>query len=460
MENKPIECYFTLHGINYKNGFVTSCPQSPQKLFKIENVIKPSEIFNSEGFRKHRLEMMSGTWSRGCHLCKDPESIGNSSMRQSYKPELSFYESESRYINEFNRKSLPGEVWPKGLKHIELRFSNSCNMACKHCSVVYSSGWVSKLKNYVPDKEDIKYDIKQLLRTEHRVNENDIDIIEISLNQVKEIVDDLCEYALGLEKVEFAGGEVLNQKQFFYFLELLANHPNAKDLLISFYTNFNADFDPEKLQNLLKPFGHVFINISVDAGKNIYPYFRTGDWEKLKENIKKFRNYSNNSTIMSVITTSVYQIMDLQNIFSSLLELDFFNINSSIVFSPIYLNPALLTFKFRNHIIDDINETFEIIENEEKRRIKNKEFYRVSWRDDKFNDIETAKKSLNEIKNYVLNTDIEKQAQTLVEFQQEKEITFKKFLIYLKKTDTIWKQNFNDYIVNYKFVNNEIRRVK
>ena len=42
MENnsKPIECYFTLGGINYKNGFITSCPQQHEKMVEMSTTMK------------------------------------------------------------------------------------------------------------------------------------------------------------------------------------------------------------------------------------------------------------------------------------------------------------------------------------------------------------------------------------------------------------------------------------
>ena len=61
--------------------------------------------------------------------------------------------------------------------------------------------------------------------------------------------------------------------------------PNAENILLSFHSNFNAKFDPIELSHLLKPFGKALIHISLDAGTNIYSYFRTGNWEVLKENI-------------------------------------------------------------------------------------------------------------------------------------------------------------------------------
>jgi len=37
---------------------------------------------------------------------------------------------------------------------------------------------------------------------------------------------------------------------------------------------------------------------------------------------------------------------------------------------------------------------------------------------------------------------------------------FNRFLIYRKKSDEIWGQNFNDYYDNYQIENNELVRVK
>ena len=61
-----------------------------------------------------------------------------------------------------------------------------------------------------------------------------------------------------------------------------------------------------------------FIN---DAGKNIYSYFRDGKWSVLNENLKKFKQVNNFTVVDTVVTTSIYQIMDIENIMMSLLLL-------------------------------------------------------------------------------------------------------------------------------------------
>lgn len=436
---KPILCPYTLGGINYKNGFVTSCPQQSDQLhiYKTTHIIKPSEIINSEGFKNHRKEMMSGTWSKGCHLCKEAEEIGAPSMRQDYKAQTEYYNEDT------------GEVDFRSVRHIELRFSNACNMACLHCSDVYSSGWMSKLKHYQSDEEDKKHKLVQLTRTFHKQSSDEDLTISISMEEMEQIVDDLNSNFPNIQKIDFAGGEVLYQKQFFPCLERLANHPNAKNISLTFHTNFNTDFDPKRLAELLSVFRQRIIHMSLDAGTNIYPYFRTGNWQVLKENIRKFREADSKSQLNIVCTTSAYQIMDIENVFESFLTLDVDSIDSSITYTPRYMNPSVMTLKFKDEVYADIQNTYNLINAEKTKRMNNLENYKHlrSWDPvlKQFSDIETAFKAVKNIEHYTFN-------------RQSKIEEYEAFMVFIRKTDVIWKHNFNDYMKKYKFEDGQLKR--
>jgi len=438
-----IACYYTLGGINYKNGFVTSCPQQSDQLHIIENtqVIKPSEIINSAGFKKHRQEMMSGTWSKGCHLCQEVEEANaGKTMRDDQPADETYYDADT------------GAIKFDGVHHVELRFSNACNMACLHCSEVYSSGWMTKLKHYEADQEDWDNKLIQLTRVMHRANPADDLSIGISIEQMTEIVTDLNANFPLIEKVDFAGGEVLYQKQFFPCLELLGQHPNAKNMTLCFHSNFNAKFDPAKLYELLLPFGKVTIMMSIDSGKNIYPYFRTGDWNVLKTNIAAFKalDKSKKFDMNLVCTTSAYQIMDIEDVMESFLSLDIDWINSSIVYTPRYLSPALMMHNFEEHVRADLAKARQVIDKEKEKRFADLETYSTlrSWRKGKqhFADIDSAYEALDNIEDYVYNfkTDIKQ---------------YEAFLVYIRKTDMIWKQSFNDHFTKYQYIDNKIVRV-
>ena len=429
-----IPCYYTLAGINYKNGFVTSCPQQPDRFFDItaSQTILPSEIINSTNFRNHRKEMMSGQWSKGCHLCKDvEENNAGKSMRTNLPID--------NYLRYFTIDSH-GSIGFEKLRHVELLFSNACNMACLHCSTVYSSGWMTKLKNYQATDEDRFYGLHQLTREMHGPNTSSIDL---DINQVERIVNDLNNNFPNIEMIDFAGGEPLYQKQFLLALQLLSNHPNAKNILITFHTNFNVDFNAEELSEILSKFRSSRIMISVDSGKNIYPYFRTGNWDKLVSNISKFRSVNNFSNLNAVCTTSIYQMMDIEDVFKSLLTLDVDYIDSSIVYTPKYLNPALILWH--------LNNTLNAIESIKQQRYNNLEESKKlrSWADEVtgFTDITSATSSLQRIIDYVSNTNMEYKH-------------YHSFLKFVSKTDILWKQNFNDIFTKFNFVNNELIRIK
>ena len=211
------------------------------------------------------------------------------------------------------------------------------------------------LNDYVPDVEDHTHHLDQLTGTMHRESKDDDLSIDLPMSEVERIVNDLNNNFPNIEKIDFAGGEVLHQKQFFPCLERLANHPNAENIELSFHTNFNAKFDPVQLSKLLEPFGKTGIKMSLDAGKNLYPYFRGGDWEVLKENVRKFNEINDFTKLEN--SSLKFNSSVIFYIFKIFLELDVQDIDSSIVFTPGYLNPALMMFHFKDEVKPSVCKT-------------------------------------------------------------------------------------------------------
>ena len=430
-----ISCLYALGGINYKNGVITCCPRQANQLVFTHETILPSKIYNHENFKNLRKSLYENKWPSGCDTCEDMEKDNLKSMRQDFiLRNNKFYKSNGNSLAisfelmkcyDINSHSMDF----KGLTHVEFRFSTACNFSCLHCSKVYSSGWAKKLENYEPDNEVIQNDIRQLLGTEHRHGPNDKSEMRLTTKQALEIVDDLNENFPNLKYIEFAGGELLYQKQFFPTLKKLAEHPNAKNMLISFHTNFNANFDVEELTEVLSPFGESCVIISVDAGRKTYSYFRHGgEWDKLKSNIINFKKINDFSYIDISCTTSIYQIMDIYDVFDSFFELEC-SFDASIVQTPKYINPSIIMFDFEKETLKDFDKTENMIKRKNTRFKTN------------------ATKWFNYVTNYVMNTKIN--------YNQ-----FNRFLVYRKKSDEIWGQDFNDYFENYQIENDELIRVK
>ena len=430
-----ISCYYALGGINYKNGVITTCPRQADQLVFANETILPSKIFNHKNFRSLRKKMYEDKWPSGCDTCENMEKNNLSSMRMDYQLDSNnvFHKHDINGQAEKSNVKLmqcynsnTHEVTNEGLKHVEFRFSTACNFSCLHCSKVYSSGWSKKLAGYEPDDETIRYDLRQLLGTEHRHGPNDKNEMSLTTKEALMIAEDLNEHFPNIEFIDFAGGEVLYQKQFFPTLKKLSEHPNAKNMLISFHTNFNADFDVYELSDVLSSFGQSSILISIDAGRSFYSYFRHGGtWDKLEQNIKNFKQYNNFTSVDISCTTSIYQMFDIYDVFDSFFSLNCF-FDASIVQTPQYLDPSLIFHEYKEETIDDIKKTDELIS--------------------KYNKNLNARHWFNYIVNYVMNTKISYNH-------------FNRWLIYRKKSDEIWGQNFNDYFKNYQIVDNELVRV-
>jgi len=434
-----IDCYYALGGINYKNGVITTCPRQANQLVFANETILPSEIYNHKNFKHIRKLLHNNVWPSGCDTCEDMEKDNLKSMRLDFVLKNNkFFKNTATGFNEAENgdRSLldcynesEHSVDFRGLKHVELRFSTACNFSCLHCSKVYSSGWSKKLKNYEPDHEVIRNDLRQLMGTEHRHGPNDNSEMRLTTEQAIKIVEDLNENFPNVRYVDFAGGELLYQKQFFPTLRKLAEHPNAKNMLISFHTNFNANFSVDELSDVLSKFKESCIIISVDAGRNTYSYFRHGgEWDKLKLNLVDFKKINKFSHIDISCTTSIYQIMDIYDVFDSFFELNC-SFDASIVQTPKYINPSIIMFDFEKETLKDFEKTEQLLKN-----IKSK--FKLK-----------ATKWFNYITNYVKNTRLSYN-------------NFNRFLIYRKKSDELWGQNFNDYFQNYQIEDNELIRIR
>jgi organic radical activating enzyme len=410
--SKP--CFYAIHGINYKNGFVTSCPIQVDNLHLLDGSV-PSEFINNEGFKDHRKRLWNGEYPWGCLQCQETENDGSTPMRNDKQDWMT-----TEY---FNKET--GEIDFKSIQHIEIRFNNSCNMACLHCDSVFSSGWETKLKKYKPDEEDVRLDFQQLLSTRHRPQDKSIKLprIAMGLDEVDRIADDLIQNFPNIRQFDCSGGEPLKQREYLHLLDRLSEHPNAKGMTAMFYTNFNADFDPIKLSDKLKKFRDAIIHISVDAGTNIYSYFRDGEWDKLKSNINAFNEVAVKGRLSAVITTSIYQVMDIYNVFESVMELDVSVIDPAIVVTPSYINPAILMNTNPDELISDIERTRQMILN------KIEEYGERKHHD--------ALRSLEHIEEYVVNH-IPPLGDT------------ERFLKYTKKVDKLFNKNFNNHFPNYQ----------
>ena len=111
-----------------------------------------------------------------------------------------------------------------------------------------------------------------------------------------------------------------------------------------------------------------------------------------------------------------------------------------------------MMIEHRESVLKDIAEVKKLIMKEKVKRFSNlaEEIKRRAWSDQYkiFTDLYTAQKAIENIERYVTHNN----TATADEYEAMK--------IYIRKTDTIWKQNFNNHFVKYKFIDGQIIRIE
>ena len=215
---------------------------------------------------------------------------------------------------------------------IDVRWNNTCNLACTYCSEVFSTKWAS---------------IKGIAKNEN-IN-----------NQYQQVIDYIEKHKTYVKEVAMVGGEPLMMKENHTLLKIL-----PEDVLITLITNMTVDFDKFPVpQNLLKR-ERVGWSMSFDNVEERFEYVRWGStWEQLNKNVTTVSDKINNSNHHGGIH-AVYNIYNC----TRLCDLKYYAIEHNIGITWQYiwgdqLDPTQHNEKVRKLALDEIQkyrDTFEI----------------------------------------------------------------------------------------------------
>ena len=203
------------------------------------NVQKNSivEIVDSEKLSKIKEDFLEGKTNPNCVSCDDIEK------RSGF----------SNVKNQYN-KSFPDIH--AGIKKLDIRWSNLCNLHCIYCDQYSSSTWAEK------------YDPASVKNIQ---NKNDIDLENWILARADQ-----------LDELQLLGGEPLLMKQNLELLELLLKvNPNVN---LRINTNL-SNVDTKVFETACK-FQNVHWTISVETLNDEYEYIRYGgNWFDFMNNL-------------------------------------------------------------------------------------------------------------------------------------------------------------------------------
>lgn len=253
------------------------CP-APRNMISIEpdGFVKPCCVYKGESPKATTLESITqafdnnqkiatelelGNWPKGCKSC----------LRQ----------EENKVISKRNK--LLRKNWSDNFSHLEITFSNSCNLNCIMCDSSYSSKW----------KE---WD-RELGRTVFPAWRLPVDPIE------------LAEFCTKLDSIEILGGEPLYDKSFIKFINHLSQQKNQPKVLIT----TNATIINDKIIDSLSNITDLSLNFSIDGVDQIYKYVRGFDFDTTYANYTRLKQLKNLTYSCIHYTISYANVFNLSN---------------------------------------------------------------------------------------------------------------------------------------------------
>lgn len=244
--------------------------QEPSKDQNIRNTT-PQEWTDGSYVQNITKQFERGQWPLACEKCRLLEQAGETSKR---------LQSNSLYSG-------------TGIKFVDIRLGNTCNLRCQTCWPVSSSRIAADMISF--NKQSIASPWDSMIPIDFETNSNwqeNIALLDSLIN-------------VGLEEIYITGGEPFLVKNLDRILNQLS--PNTR---IRFNTN-GTIYNKETLK-ILDKFDSVQIDISVDAYGSKNDYIRVDSvWDTVEKNIKKFASrYQVNITP----TVSVYNILYLDEL--------------------------------------------------------------------------------------------------------------------------------------------------
>ncbi len=272
-----------------------------------ERYIDTDQINKSETWKELQEAIDNKVKLPSCNHCWRDEAAGVVSYRQTSNV---FY---SRFVKDDSYRE-------KKLRFLELMFGNTCNLACRSCSSVYSSKWQAV------DKYLLSQNLSPM-----RLN-------NLSFPNWREL--DLT----NLYSLKLMGGEPFYQKTALELLQYLDDNDILQNVVLSIPTNGTIQLSDTWIELLNK--AHVVnLYVSIDAYGKLNNYIREGsDWDFLVENLNDIKKNLKKGNPISINTVVSAYNVNVLNELSTFLQDKFPNIHhyQDLAYYPDYLDTALL----------------------------------------------------------------------------------------------------------------------
>ena len=286
---------------NASGNYRVCCNSTPGKNFilgkdgkamKITKA-KPSEVWNSDTYKKIRTEMLEGQQPDMCERCFKEEATGIKSARQNWNDK--WYDETKEYAVE---SSLD-------IEYVDLRLGNLCNLKCRMCNPYSSNQWVDEWNTVVKTAKLVP-DFPLTVEEAERLNNMDWPEDPRTWASIIEIAD-------SIEEIYLTGGEPTLAIEQYKLFDILIEKNLSKNIKLKYNTNLTNI--PKKMIEYWSHFRTVQLNASIDAHGELNRYIRypTG-WTSVEKNIDKFLSMPN-VQVQIHCTVQMYNILNLKELF-------------------------------------------------------------------------------------------------------------------------------------------------
>jgi len=303
-------------------GCVKLCCESQLQMMKDDGTFlnvadDPIELAWTNPLRKEVKDAFErGERHKNCQLCWILEDAGIQSKRQR--------DSKSPFTP---KTSLPDQpTW------IDLKLGNICNIKCRTCWAGSSTKWMKEHYDLYEKSSGITY----------RQFASKYDQHMRTLSEGHIAWDKISQWAPGLQRVEFYGGEPMYSSHHWDFLQKIVDEGHAHH--INLHYNTNGTIFPEQHIHIYEKFANVGINFSIDGIDKKFEYVRhPAKWNEVYSNIQKWKSISpfvnrkNNSFLSCCLTISNYNIHSTGETYNRMKEIFGYGpVPNFVHFSPEY----------------------------------------------------------------------------------------------------------------------------
>jgi len=314
LKNKSI-CTLPWSGFELEpSGTVKNCIISKTKLGNI-NKTNIKDIIHGKENTELKQSMLKDEMPFNCSGCH---------LQEKHRSNLSSISSRLYYLKELGTKidlNFYDNVENFSLKHIDLRWTNSCNQACVYCGPEYSSKWAKEMGVKVKSDVEAKQEVKNFV----------------------------FENIGGLENVYLAGGEPMLMKENYELLKLL----KEKNPDCNIRVNTNLSTTETGIFELLCSFKNIHWTVSVETIEEEYEYVRHhGSWKDFVTNLEIIRKLDH-----KISFNMLHFILNYDSIFDCVdyLKGKEFHDNSFII-GPLYTPERYNLLNLPKHMIDSVKE--------------------------------------------------------------------------------------------------------